>query len=166
MSTRALLFRPPLAGRCAVLALLALGCGKDGPPPQPPAPEPPAQQPPALLPQEKAPAPPSRPPVPAVTADQLAQEFIDDPGRAYPRYSSQGVQVTGVVSGRTDRVAQMRGAGMGRDGRRVEWTFVLILPRSVGAGELAVGERVTIRGTPASTGIGTTAIDVGEVVRE
>ncbi len=102
----------------------------------------------------------------AVTAEQLAQDFIDDPGRAYKHYGVQPVQVTGVVSKRNDPVAHIQVSGKGMDGRPVEWTFVMVLPKSVKADEVAVGKKVTLRGNLAATGGGTTTIDVSEVVRE
>jgi len=157
-----------------LLALLVLGCGKkDGtPPPENP---PSGQTPPQTT---QTPTPPkgqtpSKPTFLAVTAEQLAQDFIDAPGKAYKHSGAQPVQVTGVISKRTDPgpttslpVGYIQVSGKGMDGKPGEWTFVMVLPKTVKADDVAVGKKVTLRGTLAATGGGTTTIDVSEVVRE
>jgi tRNA_anti-like len=117
---------------------------------------------------------PKKPAAPlAVSAEKMAQDFMENPGNAYRHYGAQPVKVTGVVAKRQEdkgAVVRVDFTVPSKD-KKTDWTLIMIprKPIPVGdkaASDLAVGKTVTLRGNVIATGIGATTITECGIVRE
>ena len=183
-----------LAAALAALLLPACSGSPTGPSQAPSAQQPPAQQPPvSQSPADPKPAPPDapalrqdaqkppekppeKPPV-VVSAEQLAQELHDDINTAYRRYGLIPLQVQGVVHKRMEdkgaiHMIQFLPPNKDRKtGTPVELVIFCGLqpPIPVGdktAADLAVGKKVTIRGTMFAAGNGQATLGPCTLVRD